>query len=374
MTTRSASVARPSASTPGRATAAVGRSSNWLKRGKLPDDLKSEATSIAHNDNDGQVRNEASQLLPLPKTASGRPLPSIRDLVGQDGDARKGRVVFARTAANACASCHRVQGQGQWVGPDLSTIGTKYGKEELLRSILFPSAAIGYNYKSNVLALTDGRVLTGLIIEEAPDRIVLKAADGKRLTVSPKDIEDRKITEVSLMPEGLAEAMTDRDLVDLLAFLATLKEPVSIVGQYQAVGPVGIANVAITPKTSGDGTHAWRRASANAEGSVDLTILSGDDPAKAAYLSTPVLAPENLEARLVLDTAAEIKAWLDGKELTLPAASGDQPRSVAVALTKGNHELVIRVSGGAKTGLVSTFVASKPLEFRNLEAPAVSGR
>ena len=98
----------------------------------------------------------------------------------------EGRAVFAKaSAANACASCHRVQGQGQWVGPDLSTIGTKYGKEELLRSILYPSAAIGYNYKSNVLALADGRVLTGLVVEEAPDRIVLKTADGKRLVDPP---------------------------------------------------------------------------------------------------------------------------------------------------------------------------------------------
>ena len=210
---------------------------------KLPDDLKSEATSIAHNDPDARVRSDAADLLPLPKGASGRPLPPIRELIARNGNAGRGRTVFARPGvSNACATCHRVQGQGQWVGPDLSTIGTKYGKEELLRSILYPSAAIGYNYKSNVLALADGRVLTGLVVEEAPDRIVLKTADGKRLTVRPADVEDRKVTEVSLMPEGLAEAMTDRDLVDLLAFLATLKQPVSIVGQYQAIGPVAGSN------------------------------------------------------------------------------------------------------------------------------------
>jgi putative membrane-bound dehydrogenase-like protein len=346
-----------------------------VKESKLPDDLKSEATAIAHNDPDGGVRSEAGSLLPLPKTASGRPLPPIRDLIRRRGDAVKGQAVFARSTANACAGCHRVQGQGQWIGPDLSTIGTKYGKEELLRSILYPSAAIGYNYKSNVLALTDGRVLTGLVVEEAPDRIVLKTPDGQRLTVKAGEIETRKITEVSLMPEGLAEAMSDGELIDLLAFLTTLKEPVSIVGQYQAVGPVPTsADTLLTAKSTLPGNLAWRRATTNAEGVVDIATLAGDDPAKAAYLTTPVLAPEALEARLVLDTSADLKGWLDGQPLTVPTASGGQPRVISIRLSKGNHDLTVRVAGGSKTGLVTTFVASKPLEFRVGDGTAVSER
>ena len=353
-----------------------------VKEQKLPDELKSEATSIAHNDPDGRVRNDASGLLPVPKTASGRPLPTIRELVNRNGDAAKGRLVFAKSAndnaATKCTTCHRVQGQGQWVGPDLSTIGTKYGKEELLRSILYPSAAIGYNYKANVLATADGRVLTGLILEESPDRVVLKTSDGKRHVLRPSEIEERKISEVSLMPEGLAEAMTDRDVVDLLAFLATLKEPVSIVGQFQALGPMAIPseNVPMNSKMPllPSSKLAWRRISANAEGQVDLAIPAGDDPSKVAFLETPVLAPEDLDARLVLDTPADLRAWLDGKEITLPAPTGDQPRTIAVRLARGEHQLILRVGGGSQAGLVATFVASKPLEFRTSEGTTVSGR
>ncbi len=287
--------------------------------------------------------------------------------------------MFAKLgAANACASCHRVQGQGQWVGPDLSTIGTKYGKEELLRSILYPSAAIGYNFKSSILALADGRVLTGLIVEEAPDRIVIKLADGKRQVVRPGDVEDRKLSDVSLMPEGLAEALTDRELVNLATFLTTLKEPVSIVGQYQAIGPVASAgDIVPSPRTAppaGTRMLPWRRILANAEGLVNLAPSSGEDPSKVAYYETPVLAPDDLDAKLVLDTVADLKAWLDGKELSIPAPTGDQPRTVAVRLTKGNHDLVLRVPGATKAGLVTTFVAAKPLEFRSTEGAAVSGR
>ena len=95
-----------------------------------------------------RLRDEAARVLPLPKTASGRPLPPFGELMRREGDPEQGRAVFFRTGLNSCASCHRVRGQGQWVGPDLSTIGTKYGKDELLRSILNPSAAIGYNYRA----------------------------------------------------------------------------------------------------------------------------------------------------------------------------------------------------------------------------------
>ena len=75
--------------------------------------------------------------------------------------------------------CHRVQGEGPWIGPDLSTIGTKYGKDELLRSILNPSAAIGYNFRTLMVADKDGRSTSGLLVEESPERIVLKTSEGK---------------------------------------------------------------------------------------------------------------------------------------------------------------------------------------------------
>ena len=104
-------------------------------------------------------------------------MPPFFELVRREGKADRGREVFFRASANSCGGCHRVQGQGQWVGPDLSTIGTKYGTDELLRSILNPSAAIGYNYRTHTVALADGRVLTGLAVEDGPDRA--RAQDGR---------------------------------------------------------------------------------------------------------------------------------------------------------------------------------------------------
>jgi putative membrane-bound dehydrogenase-like protein len=348
------------------------------KEGKIPDDLKIEATTALAMHPDRRVRMEAGGVLPLPNSRGGKPLPSFFELVRREGKADRGRDVFFRAGTNACAGCHRVQGRGQWIGPDLSTIGTKYGRDELVRSILNPSAAIGYNFRSLIVALDDGRVLTGLPIEDTPDRLVLKTADGQRIAIRPAQIEDRKSSDVSLMPEGLAETMTDQEIVDLLTFLATLKQPVSIVGQYQAVGPLADkpGAPAVDPSAKLDHAErvaaadgkplAWRRLDANAESLADLSILAGDDPAKAAYVHVPVSAPASLSARLVIDTRAEITAWLDGKAVEL--ARGDETtRTATVSLPKGQSNLLIRVPGGAAVSLVTTFVADKPLSFQAIE-------
>ena len=209
-----------------------------VRAGKLPEDLKNEATTLLYTSPDRRLRDQASLVLPRPKNAAGRPLPSIFELIRREGDAEKGRTVFFRAGANSCGTCHRVQGNGQWIGPDLSTIGVKYGKDELIRSILSPSSAIGYSFRSVVLALADGRVITGLPVEETADRLILKTAEGQRVVVASRSIEERRTSDTSLMPEELAQTMTDQELVDLLAYLTTLKQPVSIVGQYQAIGPV----------------------------------------------------------------------------------------------------------------------------------------
>ena len=332
---------------------------------KLPDELKTEATAIVHRDADRNVRDEAAKLLPLPQTASGKPLPPIFMLIRSEGKADRGQAVFNRTGATACATCHRVQGRGQWIGPDLSTIGAKYGKAELIQSILNPSAAIGYNFRSTIASLKDGRVITGLTVEDSPDRLVLKTAEGQRVTVKPVDIDDRKLSEVSLMPEGLAQTMETQDFLDLLTFLGTLKQPVSIVGEYFAAGPVTMkpdVDKAITTDSAPIASN-WRRVRSDAESQVMLEAISGKGDAEVTYLKAPVLASETLEAKLIIDAKADVAAFLNGKPIDLKVEK-DGPKTADVKLAKGENLLVLRVPSGSQGGLVTTFVAAKALEFR----------
>jgi putative heme-binding domain-containing protein len=342
------------------------------RAGKVPEVLRGEATSVLHGHPDRRIRDEAVRLLPL-TSATGRPLPPPAELLRREGDTTRGRQAFFKVGpatqaggVQACSACHRVQGRGQWVGPDLSTIGTKYGPDELLRSVLNPSAAIGYNYVTTVLAMKDGQVITGLPVEDTPERLVLKTAEGRRVAVRPGDVEERATSEVSLMPEGLAQTMTEEDLVDLLAFLGTLKRPVSVVGQFQAIGPTADA-VESTPPAGRD--RKGRAVTADAEGRIDLGALAGADAGKTVYLSVPITAPVALEATLVLDTRADLRAWLKGKALELPALEGDGTRSIAVTLPKGTSELLLRVPcGQGDVSLVATIVADRPVEFSTATA------
>jgi putative membrane-bound dehydrogenase-like protein len=356
------------------------------KAGKLPEDLKNDATTLLYASPVRGVREAAGKVLPLPKLAGGRELPSIGELIRRQGDTDKGRQVFFRAGNNSCGGCHRVQGRGQWIGPDLSTIGVKYGRDELIRSILSPSAAIGYNFRSVVVALADGRVVTGLPIEESAGRLVLKTTTGERVNIPTGSIEERRLSDVSLMPDGLAQTLTDRELVDLIAYLATLRQPVAIAGQYQILGPVSdsASSTRIDPAAmvnldaavdDGNGRKlSWRRMNANAEGFVDLSALVAGEPKDeaaarqhtVAYVYSPLLSPVAQRARLVLDIPVEVAAWVDGKPVTLSSSGNEKggPRVAELDLPRGPGSLLIRVPlrQGPAT-LVTTIVADQPVGF-----------
>ena len=88
--------------------------------------------------------------------------PSMR-LVSLQGDRDRGRQIFFRAESSQCFQCHRVDGEGRNVGPDLSRIGQKYGRRELYESIINPSAAIGHEYQPWVLRTADQGYLIGFI-------------------------------------------------------------------------------------------------------------------------------------------------------------------------------------------------------------------
>jgi putative membrane-bound dehydrogenase-like protein len=353
------------------------------RAGKLLDDLKTEATTLLYTSPERRIREAAALVLPLPKAAGGRPLPPVGELIRREGDAARGREVFFRGGANACGSCHRVQGQGQWVGPDLSTIGVKSSRDELIRSILNPGAAIGSNFRSVVVTLADGRVYTGLPVEETPERLVLKTATGERVAIPSGSIEERRTSDVSLMPDGLAQTMTDQELVDLLAFLTTLRQPVSIVGQYHVIGPLDQTGDAsrIDPASAvdleaslDDGRGhklSWRRLTANNEGQIDLAALAAGDPKQVAsvFAYIPVVSPVSQRARLVLDTLADLAVWLNGKPVALSAGGRTEAKTStgSLELPQGPSTLLIRLTfdGQSRTRapLVTTFVVDRPVGF-----------
>ncbi len=135
-----------------------------------------------------------------------------------------GKALFNDLKGLACVKCHVVGGQGGAVGPELSGVAAKYPREELIDSVLYPSRRISSGYEPVVIATADGKVLTGLVRSDTADGLEIEDADGKRIKLAKADVEDRKASDVSLMPNGIVEGITPEDFADLIAYLDTLKD------------------------------------------------------------------------------------------------------------------------------------------------------
>jgi putative membrane-bound dehydrogenase-like protein len=139
------------------------------------------------------------------------------------GDLENGRRVFFHPTST-CASCHRVEGRGGNVGPDLSTIGRSASPAKLVQSITDPSRDIAPQFVSYTVEMLDGEAYTGLLHGRGSDgSITLLLAGGSTLRLPGDKIASSHASPVSLMPSGLEDALTTRDFRDLIAFLESLK-------------------------------------------------------------------------------------------------------------------------------------------------------
>jgi putative membrane-bound dehydrogenase-like protein len=134
------------------------------------------------------------------------------------GDIRRGQAVFNSPKA-ACVSCHAIGYIGGKVGPDLTRIGQVRTERDLLEAILFPSASFVRSYEPVVLALRDGKVLSGVPRKDAPDEVILATGPNEEARIAREDIEEMRSGTVSIMPAGLDQQLTTQDLTDLVTFL-----------------------------------------------------------------------------------------------------------------------------------------------------------
>lgn len=130
-------------------------------------------------------------------------------------DPMLGRAIFAKT----CAQCHVLFATGATIGPEL-TGSNRADLEYILTNVLDPSALVGKEYQATVIATTDGRTITGIVQKEDKDAVTLVTAT--ETVVIPKgDIDERKLTEQSLMPEDQLNTMSDHEVRSLVAYLAS---------------------------------------------------------------------------------------------------------------------------------------------------------
>ena len=145
----------------------------------------------------------------------------MRELLAQTpGDPHNGVLVFKKI----CAQCHKIHGEGAEVGPDI-TLNGRNNWDQLLSNVFDPSLVIGPGYQARQLVTFDGRVLTGLPVEESDQRVILKMQGDKTETIPRDEIDIYETSEVSLMPEELEKQLSPQEIADLMSFLALDKPP-----------------------------------------------------------------------------------------------------------------------------------------------------
>ena len=139
-------------------------------------------------------------------------------------DMEAGRRLFHHPSVGACMKCHRHSGRGNVVGPDLSAASNDGDPTRLLRALLEPSRDVDPQYFPRMLVTEDGQVFTGILLRNGGGgREFYRDNAGRERRFNTEDIVQRKELRSSMMPDGLTDLMTDREIRDLLAFLDSRK-------------------------------------------------------------------------------------------------------------------------------------------------------
>lgn len=160
----------------------------------------------------------------LEQQLNAEPVAGLLQAARQLGDARRGALLFHQPQLT-CSQCHDVTGGVPSRGPDLTRLPADVTEDYLIEAVLDPSKTIRKGYETLVVTTAAGKTLTGLLVEERPQAILLRdLSSGQVITVAKKDIDDKATSPQSLMPTGLVNQLTNRqEFLDLLRYLIELR-------------------------------------------------------------------------------------------------------------------------------------------------------
>lgn len=143
---------------------------------------------------------------------------SYREALNAAGDVEAGRQVFLKV----CAACHKLQGAGHEIGPNLASLRNR-GPETILVNVLDPNREVNPQFVNYLAVTTEGLTLTGMIAAETANSLTLQRAENQRDTVLRGELESLESTGASLMPEGLEKDVSVKAMADLIAYLLSVK-------------------------------------------------------------------------------------------------------------------------------------------------------
>jgi putative membrane-bound dehydrogenase-like protein len=214
-------IRREAAGAIGRSYGGEVRVLELLRKNKFPENLKASAVSGVSNTWRQDIRAEAASYLDSKdKENTEKDLPPMKELVVLEGNRDDGLMIFKKN----CAICHQVRDMGTDFGPNLSEIGDKLSKEAQYISILHPDAGISFGFEGYKITMKDGSILGGIIESKTETDIDLKMPNGNTMSIKTSDVASLEQLENSMMPAGFQNSMSTQELVDLVAYLSSLKK------------------------------------------------------------------------------------------------------------------------------------------------------
>ena len=311
-------------------------------------------------------------LLALARTGSDR----------QDSQARgrsratpkKGRELYLNTKLLACATCHRMEGVGGSVGPDLTRVWDTMTLEKILESIVDPSKEIKEGFQTYRLATTGEQIITGLKIKEDDKEVVIRDANGRDSRVAKSEIESLAPSKVSLMPDNVVAQISYEQFIDLLAFLKSRKEQESLRGLVAEVGVTGPFPGDLKssePEVKNDAK--WQTLHAEPNGIVNLaSVLSGPD--SAVYARAYIHSPKQQKATVQAQVQNPYRLWVNGTSVAASTTSSSGTKFEA-ELKKGWNVLLVKIANRGKSATLGVRVAGEELRTAGTpdELPVAAG-
>jgi putative heme-binding domain-containing protein len=140
---------------------------------------------------------------------------------GRAGSPSRGAQAFHDSQ---CIKCHRFNGRGEGIGPDLTTVAQRFQRKEILESIIYPNQVVSDQYASQIV-IANGKTYTGMAAKNANGDMTVLQSDGTKVQVAAGDIEEVQASKASSMPEGLLNTLTLEQVGDLFAFMMNAPEP-----------------------------------------------------------------------------------------------------------------------------------------------------
>jgi putative heme-binding domain-containing protein len=287
-----------------------------------------------------------------------------------------GRRIFVAT----CATCHRLFGEGDQVGPDI-TGSNRTNLDYILQNIVDPSAVLGNDYRMTVLELVDGRVVSGLIQQESDSAFTVRTLNDTVL-IAKSDVEFQSLSPLSMMPEGLLDRMQPQEVRDLIAYLGSPTQvalrgaPPPIDPQTGRVpGALEGESLKLLDKTAGNArSQSMSSFAADHWSGADQLWWTGGTPRDRLTVELPVNANGVYQLDLVLTQAPDyaiVQIYLDDQPLGQPldlysaqVVTTGVLEYPELTLSTGAHRLTFEILGAHPQAIKAYMVGLDYLQLK----------